>query len=465
MLVAKVQACIDAYAMLFSDAKVIVAVSGGPDSIALLSVLYQLRLRYSLTLIVAHVNHQLRGSEACRDALFVEQQATRLELPFYQTRVDVKALQRASGLSPQHAARQLRYEFLESLQRVLTATHIALGHTADDQAETLLMRLLRGGGPAALAGMAAVRSPFIRPLITTTRHAILGYLRAAGIPWRTDRSNTHRDYLRNRLRLDLLPVLQRYNPRVVRRFNELADMLRADNVLLEHQTTALVEQAVHWQADGVVLIQCTPYRAAPLALQRRLLCRLMDALLPPADSVSFQHVEALRQLLVTGMTGKRLTLPGKLLAERHLQTVRLWTPHSLPTVARTFTFPVPGNVAIPELGLRLFSEIICPAAYSGAAAPRLAYLDLSRMGVPLTVRFPLPGDRFYPLGAPGRKKLKNFFVNTKVPRAERPSVPLVLSGDEIVWVVGYRIAESAKVRPETSRIVRLHCEQVRQTHL
>ena len=186
MLVAEVQACIEAHAMLSPGAKVVVAVSGGADSMALLFALFQLRSMYNMTLSVAHVNHQLRGEEAGQDALFVEQQAARLGLPFHQTCVDVKALQQSAGISVQQAARQLRYRFLYALHQALNVTRIALGHTADDQAETLLMRLVRGSGPAGFAGIPAVRLPFIRPLITVSRPTIYSYLQSKHCPWVED---------------------------------------------------------------------------------------------------------------------------------------------------------------------------------------------------------------------------------------------------------------------------------------
>src|SRR5438132_9650227 len=166
MFIAEVQACIEAHAMLSQGDKVIVAVSGGADSMALLFALFQLRLVYNLTLAVAHVNHQLRGEEAERDALFVEQQAVHLGLPYYQTRVDVKTLQHSSRMSLQQAARQERYHFFHALYQTLGATRVAFGHTADDQAETLLMRLLRGGAPTGLGGSPGRRWAFVRPLLS-----------------------------------------------------------------------------------------------------------------------------------------------------------------------------------------------------------------------------------------------------------------------------------------------------------
>jgi len=464
MLVAEVQACIEAYAMLSPRAKVIVAVSGGADSIALLFALSQLRSVYNLTLIVAHVNHQLRGDEAERDALFVEQQAARLGLPFYQTSVDVKALQRRLKTSLQQAARQVRYQFFQVLCQTLGATRVALGHTADDQAETFLMRLLHGGGPAGLAGIPAVRLPFIRPLITVSRHTIHAYLQAESLPWVEDCSNAHLVYLRNRVRLDLLPKLQQYNPQIVRRLNELADMLRAESQVLEPQVDEWLVQTLEWQGSNRAAIRWGRFGAAPLAIQRRLLRRVIEALSSSSASVSFRHVEGLRQFIIAESRRRRCVLPGHLHAERHRDTVLLWNTRRVPEVPSALTLSVPGEVDILELDIRLIADIVDnPHSFAGMS-PQWALLDFERTTCPLQVRFRQPGDTFYPLGAPGSKKLQDFFIDSRIPRAERSSIPLVVSNREIVWVVGYRIAEPFKLRPETKRVLRLRSHSLHEVN-
>jgi len=456
MLVAEVQVCIEAHAMLSQRTKVIVAVSGGADSMALLYALFQLRSVYNLTLVVAHVNHQLRGEEAERDALFVEQQAAQLGLSFYQTRVDVKTLQRSARMSLQHAARQMRYQFFQTLCQRLGATRVALGHTADDQAETFLMRVLRGSGPTGLAGIPAVRLPFIRPLIAVSRHTIHAYLQAKSLPWVEDSSNAHPVYLRNRIRLDLLPKLQRYNPQLVRRLNELADMLRADSQVLEQQVETWAVQTLGWQESNRAELQRGLFATAPIAIQRRLLRRLIETLSSAPEAVNFRHIEDLRQFILAASHGRRCALPGQILAEHHTGTVLLWNVCRTPTVPDALALPVPGEVAIGALAIRLIADIV-EKPHSLGATPQEAFLDLERIVPPLQVRFRQPGDRFYPLGAPGSKKLQDFFTDSRIPRAERPYVPLVVSAGEIVWVVGYRIADPCKLRPETRRVLRLQC--------
>ena len=462
MLVAEVQRFIDAHQLLHLGAKVMVSVSGGADSMALLSVLHRLQSTYRLTLTVAHVNHQLRSDEAIRDALFVERHADKLGLPFHKVDVDVKALKRRTGLSPQHAARQLRHDALQSLSRSLAATHIALGHTADDQAETLLMRLLRGGGPAGLAGVPAKRMPFIRPLLGVHRDFILEFLRTTGVPWVDDSSNTNRSYLRNRIRLDLIPTLREYHPHITRRLHQAADMLRTDNDVLEQQTEALARQTLSREVgNAMLIIRRAPFAAAPLAIQRRLLRYAIDRLPLSDNRAGFRDVEALLRFVVCGgSVGRRSTLAGQLMAERHNDVVLLWQARALPSTSLSVILPVPGTLILHGLASTLTAKTVARSQDGqGRSESRLALLDFDAAASPLTLRFPQPGDRFHPLGAAGSQKLQDFFVNRKVPRAIRPYVPLVLAGPEILWVVGHRIAEPFKVRPETRRVLELSCSE------
>jgi tRNA(Ile)-lysidine synthase len=450
-----VQACINTYSMLSAGARVIVAVSGGADSMALLSVLCQLRTVYTLHLRVAHVNHLLRGSESFRDAGFVQQQAKRRGVPYHQVEVDVKSFQRDKNLSPQHAARLLRYEYLYSLCQTLDATHVALGHTADDQVETFLLRLLRGSGPAGLVGIPPVRKPFIRPLITTHRAAILAYLTTEGIPWMEDSTNTQRTYLRNRIRLDVLPMLQCINPQVSQRLLAVGNMLSAENAFLEQHTDDFVQQAVQWKPGKRVAISRNLYRSAPLAVQRRLLRRLADTLLPPSSIASFDHIELLRQFVIDGVGGKRLGLPGGGVAECQADVVLLWNARQCSLSTYTATLPIPGIVNIPQLRACLIAEVSDRASCTIGRVPEQECFAMESLRFPLVIRFARPGDRFYPLGSPGVKKLKDFFIDCKVPRAERAFVPLVVSGADIIWVVGYRIAEPFKVLADTEYVLSL----------
>lgn len=450
------QGYLTSYLPILPQAKVIVAVSGGPDSMALLFGLYKLRTLYDFSLIVAHVNHQLRGEESLRDQVFVSQQARHLGLPFYQTKVQVKAFQHSSGLSPQHAARQLRYHFLLALQQMLGATCIALGHTADDTAETLLVRFLRGSSPTSLAGIPAVRLPFIRPLIAVSRHTILTYVQAEHIPWIEDSSNTNHAYVRNRIRLELLPTLQQYNSQIRKRLHVLADLLQTDDDVLMQHVAEWSEKTLLWEHTHRVMIQCRVLRSAPLALQRRVLRQIVNALLPANKPVSFQHIQSLLQLIREGAPRQRCTLPGGVLAERQHEIACVWNPKFLPSTNLVLFLPVPGEVTLVGLHMRIAADILYHTP-DNRKGDHEAYLNFSRIYPPLQIRFYKPGDRFTPLGMQGAKKLQDFFTDKKIRQGERGYIPLVINRGEIVWVVGHRISEPFKVHESTAQVLYLRC--------
>ena len=456
-LIIAARAYIDAHQMLPQGGSVLASVSGGPDSMALLALLHHVRPIYGIDLAVVHVNHQLRGQESTRDALLVRQQAARLGLPCYMLQVDVAAWRRASNLSPQHAAREARYAALEQLRRQVGAVRVALGHIADDQSETLLMRLLRGTGPTGLAGMAPVRSPYIRPLMATRRHQLIEFLRREGIPWAQDSSNAKRVYQRNRIRLDILPALRQHNPQLDQRLYELTEMMAAEDDLLARQAAAWYPSIIRRRSEQRFVLQCRAYEHAPLAIQRRLLRRLADQCVAPPSVMRFSHIEALRILLTRGEVGQRVSLPGEWLVERHHDIALMWRqPEASPeAVESAVPLCVPGEAVLQRLGAVVTAELLSAAPSLLAPRRDVVYIDATTVQTPLMVRTRWPGARFHPLGAPGRKKLKSFLIDKKVPRAERERIPLVVSGADIVWVAGHQLGDPFRIRSQTRQVVRL----------
>jgi tRNA(Ile)-lysidine synthase len=430
---------------------VVVAVSGGVDSMVLLDVLVRLAPRLDLRLHVAHIHHGRRGQSADRDAAFVSAEAVRSGL-----RVSVERLiaeTRPRGASVEMWAREARYACLEAIRKRVRAGWILTAHTQNDQAETVLLNLLRGTGPRGLAGIPRVRQRILRPLLTVSRAAIQGYSAAAGVAFREDPSNQSTAYRRNRVRQHLLPLLAReYNPRIVEALAALAAQAREDEEAFASQTTLLGAAAIRQRVQAVG-VKLSLLRAAPPAVTRRLFQEAFRRAAARRDGLTRRHLLALTQLATRG---GRALLPGGLRAWVSPQYVWLGpaAPARSPRRAFAANSPMlplrpgrwvpwePGRCAVrvhrvARDGIRLTAgdrqrEILSPTA--------LAW--------PLSLRGWRRGDRFQPLGLSGTKKLQDFFVDAKIPRAERGRVPLLLAGDRIAWVVGHRISDAFRWKGE-----------------
>lgn len=476
-----VKAALAGYGMVRAGGKVIVAVSGGPDSVALLHVLYRLRAELGFDLHVGHVNHRLRGEEACADADYVRRLAERLEVPVTVEEAPVADVARALGISVEEGGRIVRYRFYRRLLSEVGASKVALGHNRDDQAETVLMRLLRGSGPAGLAGMRAVRDGWIiRPLLKVPRSAIETYCDEHALEPRHDPSNREPIYLRNRIRNELIPLLEReFNPGLRLLLANLAEVMRAeDDLLADLAHEALLHTLEDRDDTGVgsgngagVRLDVGVVSTLSLALQRRVV-RLAAARARGVRraGLTFREVEEVLGLVGVGV-GKAVTLGGGLVAWRDYRAVVLeeldaegdkskWrTPKWRPFA---YDLPVPGFVAVPEAGLRIEAALLeaplpqelLPDGLAVNGKVR-AMLDADLVSLPLTVRSRREGDRFWPLGLGAEKKLKEYFIDVKVARRERDRIPLVTSDGRIAWVVGYRIDERFRVTPDTRRFLLL----------
>lgn len=423
----------------------LVGVSGGPDSIALLSLLYRLRPSWSLTLTAAHFNYGLRGAESDGDQEFVEAVCRRLEIPFYTRRLDVQG--RAHGTSLQAAARELRYRAMTDIAVECGADRIALGHTADDQAETVLLWMLRGAGLSGLSGMPAIRDgKFIRPLYETKRQDILAYLQSAQLSFRLDSSNTKPLYLRNRIRQDLMPVLKRLAPSSVDVLCRLADVCREDDRYLdEHVAVLCSTRRVRQEIEGGWSIERAFVRQLPLALQRRLVrdvLRRCDALHRP---VSFRTVERVLHAVTAKGTFQGMAVQSTRLAVgkdlvQFIPSGHQDLFHEQRDQVVSKILAVPSQVRWAGTGQTIWVRRLARSHIRATAQGRNSIVvDADRVSGPLVVRAWQPGDRFHPLGMKGRsKKLQDYFTDLKVPVAIRRQIPLVVAPKGIVWVVGYR---------------------------
>jgi len=431
-----------------------VAVSGGTDSVALLRVL--LEVRGELGIVVAgvlHFNHKLRGKESDDDERFVRALAEKHGLEFRRAEADTAALAKQSGEGMEAAARRLRHDFFADALRRHTLDVVATGHTLDDQAETVLMRLLRGAGTRGLAGILprkrvelaeAEQGCIVRPLLGARRSELAEYLRALRQDHREDASNRDPKFLRNRIRQELLPLLERgYNPRIAETLAQTAEIARAEQLDWERQVGEAWRELARWKAEpGAgrgLLLDAAGLARQSVALQRRLMQHACERL---AGSPTFEQVEAVRAL--AARPGGTVELPGRVRAVREGGELRLWVEQERSVAGAEYEYPltVPGEVALREVGLRLRAQGLVPRL-----APEKSGLALAREDSVLVVRNWRPGDRFHPQHSKRPKKVKELLTERKITGRERALWPVVAAGERIVWLRGWGMAADAVAEP------------------
>jgi tRNA(Ile)-lysidine synthase len=462
--------------LLAEGERVVVAVSGGPDSLCLLDCLRRLGYR----LRVAHLDHCLRPG-SWRDAEFVLRLAREWGLPAIVERAAPGEWARR-GVSLEEAARQARYAFLVRAAREWGADAIATGHTADDQAETILMHILRGAGVHGLRGMLP-RTPLaewaepagaegmvlIRPLLSTWRSQTEAHCRAAALRPRRDATNDDMAFLRNRLRHQLLPGLERYNPRVRQGLTHTGEVMRREAELLDGLLTAVEPLLVRGQRDGTLVVQRRAFAAQPIAVQRAMLARAAHRLAPSLRDFGFEAVELARARIAQQRVGRRTSLPGGLELIDEGNEVRLIVGGAEPAYpaypqlasAEPAAVQLPARIRLRNGALVISDELeppaIIPSRGSGGLT-KSAWLDRARLESELVIRPPLPGDRMQPLGMRGHRKLVDIFSSLHIPAGARRAWPVVTSGEDVVWLAGLRIGHAARLTDGTRTAVQLSVE-------
>jgi tRNA(Ile)-lysidine synthase len=431
----------------------IIGLSGGADSTALLDLLAGLP-ETPLRLIAAHLNHCLRGAESDVDEEFCRGLAEQYQIPFESRRVDVKAIADNKSLNLEDAGRRARIAFFDELLVAWQATAVVLAHHADDQAETVLMRLLRGSGMAGLAGMPyRNRRAYVRPLLGITRAELEAYLVERGLVWREDDTNLDRTFLRNRIRHELLPLLEQYNPSVRACLATTADILSAENDLLDDQAAQASEQICHVTAHGAAC-NINLLSAQPLALQRRVIRLTLSRLHGNLEQFGYHHVDAIRRMVAAARPNSQISLPQGIVAIKEYDTLVFRTGGTIQPQKTELRIPGPGVYQLPCSAL-LTAELSPAPAHFGTACVTTAYFDLDKCPFPWHVRTFLPGDRIQQLGMTGRKKLKNIFIDNKIPLSQRSRTPLVFCGDELIWVCGQRTSLYGCLDGSSSRIIKV----------
>jgi len=473
-LIQKTVGAVAEYNMLQERDSVLVGVSGGADSVALVHVMKEIAPIFSIKLGIAHLNHSLRGNESDADASFVVSLSEKLNLPCYTAKEDVVEYKNKHGFSLEEAGRRVRYAFFENIAQREGFNKIALGHTGDDNAELVLMYLLRGSGPLGISGIPPIRGVFktnlliIRPFIKTSRSDIIKYISAKSLSYVVDKSNMDMKYLRNKIRHNLIPELkENYNPKIVETINRLASIMRSEDEWMENELESILNKNTLFTENNRIVLSVSGMNALHPAAKRRIARSAIEKVKGNLRRISYSHVELVAAQLVSDSDSWSLDLPDRiritrigkeLIVSKEEKNLRnLSSKRSVKNKAFfEYFIDEPGSIVAEKEGFNIsFSEIkkmnlsdICHAGQG------VAFFDMEKISFPVIIRNYLPGDRFTPLGMQGSQKIAKYLINNKVPRENRIKSPVVISNGKIIWLAGFVIDDSVRVTSETRKVLK-----------
>lgn len=468
-LVQKAGRAIMENAMLAFGDRVLVGVSGGPDSVALLHVLLELGRENNYHIGVAHVDHGLREDASKRDAAFVEDLAKKRNVPYYVKRIDLAAVQEKIGGNLEEAGRDARYRFFHETADRYGFERIAVGHHLDDDAELILMNIIRGSGPAGTAGIAPVRGRIVRPLIHCLRSEIQSYLHAKKIPFVHDESNDNIRFHRNHIRHCLIPALEHYNPRVVENLHRLGQIAGLENRWIEEWIAPVFDAAVIERSNGRLVLDAEKAGEQHAALKRRMIRNAICAVKGNLRRIGYTHIDAVIRLLEKPAPSGRVDLPDRIRVTRRnrrllftaeKQSLRSPALAGRPVSRSYYEYrvtekqAVSGRIDIPEAGVHIVLTRMAAEDMDVLPSGNTAALDWDRLVFPLYIRNMRPGDRFMPLGMRQTQKVKDFFINNKIPVHKRGGIPLLQSGGQVAWIAGLRMDDRFKITRETKTVLR-----------
>jgi tRNA(Ile)-lysidine synthase len=449
----KITAIVNKYNMINMADTVIVGVSGGADSIALLHILRRMAVEFSFNLAAAHLNHMLRGDDAEKDEEHVKIICRDWGVPCYTKKTDVRTLADKLRISEEEAGRKARYEFFRELMKDIKADKLALAHHKDDRVETILHNIIRGTGTQGLKGINYVRDGFvIRPLLDISKEEILHYCGEQKIVYREDLSNSDFSYTRNRLRHGLIPFLQdKFNPNIVETILRMSDVIGEEDEFLTQYCNELLSDMFHFDKDKarVALDRFNPLH---LAVKRRLLRIVFHGFMGEFSCIELVHIDSIINMLHNAKQGAAFKLPGKIRVQNVCGYAIISTDSKEPAIKPfEYILNLPGSVIIHEANVKISAEFKEKVQIPSGKNP--IHIDADNLIGSLVIRSRRIGDRFKPLGMSSEKKLKEFFIDWKVPREERDLIPLITDNRNIIWVAGYQISEDYKVTDRTTRVI------------
>jgi tRNA(Ile)-lysidine synthase len=437
---------------------IIVAVSGGADSVCLLKILYALKEYLNIRLTVAHFNHGLRPKEDEKETEFVAKLAKRLNLDLICDTCN--NITKVPGSSIEEKAREMRYQFFQKAINENHAQKLALGHTMNDQAETVLMHFLRGTGLTGLSGIPPIRQNcFIRPLIDITRDEIHTYLKQHDEFFIIDSSNLETRYLRNKIRLELLPLLLDYQPKLVEHLGELAFLCRQETQFIDEEATKLLDMITFDSSKHSLDLLLTTFNILSCSLQYRIIRQAIKKIKGNLRKIDRGHIRSIIDCANKDKPQIKVNLPENIIVKKIYNRLRFSLGDMIETRNFSYSINNMGRFQIQEINKTIsFTEISKNDFMLSAHSPEGAFLDFDKLKWPLRARNFRTGDKFIPLGMNGFKKVKDIFIDNKIPSEERKKIPILVSRDDIVWVYGIRIDDRYKIKQETKRILRCKVE-------
>jgi len=451
-MIEKVLRTIEKYNMIEKDDKIVMGISGGPDSLCMLDVLFNLKGKFNLKLYVVHVNHMIRGEDAKKDAEFVEKLCKDLDLPFFLFEENVPYLAKKMGLSEEQAGRYVRYKAFEETLKKVGGNKIAVAHNKNDVAETVLLNILRGTGLRGLIGIKPVNGNIIRPLIEIERREIEKYLKDKNLHPRIDHTNYEDLYTRNKIRLKVIPYIEEvFKIDLVENLSRMAAILLEEDDYLEAKCEEVFNQICEINGEEIK-VDVDALKSQHTAIKRRLVKRMYLYVKGETDGLEYGHVEDVLNLL-DKPTSSKIDLPFEIEALKMYNNLVIRKKKTKEKVKFKEVLKIPGVTTIEGIGKFKAYVVDISQVDDFNKGEYIKFFDYDKIKGEIVVKSREDGDRFSPLGMRGTKKLKEFFIDEKIPREERDYIPLVAIGKEIVWVVGYRMSEKFKVDKNTSKVL------------
>lgn len=451
----KVLEVIKEYNLIEEKDNIVVGVSGGPDSMALLYLLLEIQEEIEFNIFVAHLNHGVRGKEALADEKFVEKLAKELNLPFFSKRVNMDKYAEEKGLSSEEAGRALRYGFFREILKEIGGGKIAVAHNKNDQAETLLMRFFRGTGIDGLKGMEYKNGDIIRPILGIDRFEIEKYLADRKIETRLDKTNLEPIYNRNRIRLELIPYIEKYfNPNIVDTLWRNSHIYAIDSNFLEEYSKKAYNKLVKKKEKNRIILDRNLFIKEDLSIQLRLIRSCIQDINGSLQGFTNRHISDVVELFLEGKTGKGVHLINNIIAKTSYDDLIIERRRKLKIKDFQVEVPFEGNTYIDELDIEVRTKVFPVEDVKINVKDRFKkYFDYDKIKGSLYIRNRRDGDRFIPHGMMGSKKVKDFFIDEKIPKEERDRIPIIVDEENILWIVGYRTSNIYRITDETKNVL------------